>query len=266
MKASAIIALLFLPCIPCVADQKESKAGSDNLRETIIERSPALHSRLLGTSIGYEPLKAEAKFYEKLPLSERDWASEYIASTNPKDARASTETQKPEFSLSGHVREFVSWFGILRAAEKIEGGYKLVIQNKYYDGTSDLHIQTVSIRGAGDFDAIVHCSDFSLNPLVLVRIYGKVTREENGRPLVDVEYLRYWNWLYFNFRDYGKDKGNSAYDKDLDLTGLRIYSSRVSPNYYSQRIQATREQLDIIDKWLEDNKDALNKEFLDARK
>jgi len=247
-------------------------------KNTIIERSPFLkHPGMLGTGI-YVPLKSEMKFYEKIPEKERVTVSGFSANekgfyesawfkqSNPNATPESINAQKPVFSLSGHVGEYVSWFGILRAAEKSKDGYNLVIQNKYSTGMTDLHIQTVSIWGAGDFDALVRCQDFSLNPLVLVKVYGKVISEKNGRPLVDVEYLRYWNWLYFNFMDYGEDKKLSAYDKDLDLTGVRVYDSRTDPYYYPKRIQSTREQLDLIGNWLKDNRDIINKEYQDANK
>lgn len=131
---------------------------------------------------------------------------------------------------------------------------------------TDLHIQTVSIFGAGDFEAVVHTPKLELLPLVLVRIYGKVVGEKNGRPEVDAQYVRYWNWLYFNFSDYGKDKKLSAFDHDLKLSGVRIYSSHVDRYYYPARIQAGPEQLDQIGNWIRENKDALNKEYQDAQK
>jgi len=254
--------------------------NNTGIKNTIIERSPALKHPdpgMLVTAI-YAPLESETKFYKKIPEKERSTVSGFSAKeeafhesdwfkqSNPNTTPESINAQKPAFSLSGHVGEYVSWFGILRIAEKTGGGYNLVIQNKYSTGMTDLHIQTVSIYGAGDFDAVVHCPDFSLNPLVLVKVYGKVIREINGRPVVDVEYLRYWNWMYFNFMDYGEDKKLSAYDRDLNLTGLQIYSPRPDPYYYPKRIQATREQLDIIGNWIKDNKDAINKEYQDAQK
>jgi hypothetical protein len=246
--------------------------------ETIIERSPFLkHPGALATG-AYVPLQKESAFLDKIPQKGREtvsgfsdaeagfFKSDFFLKNNPKATPQSIEAQAPVFSLTGHVGEYVSWFGLLRKVEKSGADYRLTIQNKYSTGMTDMHIQTVSVFGAGDFHAVVRAQNIELLPLVLVKVYGKVVSEKEGRPEVEAEYIRYWNWVYFNFSDYGKDKKLSAFDHDLDLSKIRIYSSGVDPYYYPARIQATREELDQIGNWLRDNKDAINKEYQDAQK
>lgn len=246
--------------------------------ETIVERSPFLkHPGFLGTG-DYIPLSTEAVFYQKLPEAGRKtvsgfndserafFKSAFFLQNNPNATPESIKAQEPVFSLAGHVGEYVSWFGILRKVEQNGSDFLLTLQNKYSTGMSDLHIQTVSLWGAGDFEAVVRSQDLDLLPLILVRVYGKIVQEDNGLPVVEVEFLRYWNWLYFNFSDYGEDKKLSAYDKHLDLSGVRIYSARVDPYYYPKRIQATNEQLDHIAHWIRTNGDAINIEHQEAQK
>lgn len=253
-------------------------AGQATSAETIVERSPFLkHPGMLGTGV-YAPLGKEAAFLDKIPQAGREtvsgyseaetafFKSDFFLKSNPDATPQSIAAKAPAFSLTSHVGEYVSWFGLLRKLEKSGTGYRLILQNKYSTGMTDLHIQTVSVFGAGDFDVFVHAENLDLLPLVLVKVYGKVIAEKDGRPEIEAEFVRYWNWMYFNFSDYGKDKNLSAFDRDLDLSKIRIYSSRVDPYYYPARIKATREQLDQIGSWLRDNRDTLNQEYQNAQK
>ncbi len=185
----------------------------------------------LGT-VNYTPTDTEKRFYSRLAEEQR------------------VTTREPEldkslnFSLGGHDGEFVSWYGIIRSITPgLKGGPStLLLENKYSHELHDAHIQTVSINGAGDFLASASDLPKDLLPLELVRVYGTVKVDEKGTPVVRAEYIRVWRWFQFNFMEFGEDHSNPDWRKRITLNGDRVYSSRVSPEYYVQRLGPTNEE------------------------
>lgn len=245
---------------------------------TVVEQSPYLkHPGFLGTR-EYVPLQGEVSFFERLSEDakktvdgysvneEAFFESNFFKSSNPTSSAEERKKEEPKFSILGRSGEYVSWFGIVRSVVKTDGGVRLILQNKYSTGQTDCHIQTVSIYGGGDFAALVEGGGVSLPPLCLARVYGVVSREADGMPEIAVEYLRYWRWMDFNFSDYGRDAGRSQFDRTIDRSKLRIYSARVTGNYYAERIEATEEQKTEVMKWWEANLQTVLKEREDAER
>lgn len=122
-------------------------------------------------------------------------------------------------------------------------GGTLLIENKYFKGSGDEKLQTVSIRGAGDFKAEVTNLSEELMPPMLVRIYGRVVREENGLPVVAVSHLRGWHIGQFNFDDYGEDHSNPRWTNNIRLAQSdSVHENEMSADYYIKRLAPTDEQ------------------------
>jgi len=184
----------------------------------------------------YRPTNKEAAYYKRLSDAERHTVQDSDGS---------------KFSLAGHDGHFASWFGIVRDITTDDTGHVtgLLIENKYFNDLSDGHIQTVSFMGGGDFRVRLRSNSKHLLPLTLVRVYGTVRGEDNGLPVVEAAYIRIWHWFQFNFMDYGQDHSNPQWRKNLKWKGLRIYSSRVSLDYYIERLGPTKLQLERIEEF-----------------
>lgn len=177
------------------------------------------------------------------PMPMRD-TMEYQATAAEKEA--SKDWKKAELAsgapgidgLQNKVGQRVCWFGIVREVrEDKEKNETLVLaEMKYFDGQIDVHLQVVSIFGAGDFRAALRGTGHKIKPLCLARFYGKVTKEEGGIPLVAADYVRVWDWGLFAFVDYGKDKGNPKWRKLRTVADDEVYSDQPDDAYYEERI------------------------------
>ena len=170
------------------------------------------------STIGYQPTTKEMPFREKLPEDERK-----------------TGNFHEGYDISGKVGKEVSWFGILHRIEidRTEDRRLLLVEMRYFDGLTDSHLQVVSCYGGGDFLASVPDLSPEIEPLSLLRVYGRVTAEEDGLPVVAAEYIRVWDWGLFTFMDYGPDHGNPKW---RELRKTTRYSSRPSPGYYESHL------------------------------
>jgi hypothetical protein len=204
----------------------------------------------LNPSEKYKPSEWEEDYFNDFSENER-----VTLQTKPGELPAST------FELVGHVGRRVTWFGIVR--EVIPHGLgkrggKLLIENKYFDGRSDEKLQTVSIRGRGNFVGEVSNLSKELEPLMLVRIYGRVLREENGVPVVKIKFLRGWHIGQYNFADYGEDHSDPRWAKQLHLKPDEpVHQDNVSAQYYIDRLGPSDEQAKKIRadfKWKEERK------------
>lgn len=186
----------------------------------------------------YTPTEDERGFFDRLAPSDR-----VTVESTPQ------ETEHAKFQLRGHVRQFVSWFGIVREAMPYisKPGGKLRIDNKYFKGSGDQALQTVSLRGGGDFNADLTSFSKDLAPLSLVRIYGNVVRDDGDVAVVEASYVRIWDVGQYNFDDYGVDRTSPAWAKNRQLkSGERAYSAKVSADYYIRRLGPTEEQAQKI--------------------
>jgi hypothetical protein len=169
------------------------------------------------------------------------------------------EDPRLSFSLRGHIGELVSWFGIVRDAKPaiFKPGGTLFIEHKYFNGTSDERLQTVSIKGGGSFRAELTRFSEGITPLMLVRVYGVVVREERHGPVVDVAYIRAWPWGRFNFKDYGQDRGYRFWKKNMELkSGEGVYQTAVSPDYYARLLGPSEDQKRLLEAEIQAEKEA----------
>lgn len=202
----------------------------------------------LDPSANYKPSEWEKDYFDDFPANER-----VTVQTKPGEVPAST------FALVGHLDRRVSWFGIVREVTPNAIGKRggtLLIENKYFKGAGDEKLQTVSARGGGNFLAEVSNFSKELTPLMLVRIYGRVLREENGVPVVKVKFLRGWHIGQYNFDDYGEDHTDPRWTKNIHLKPSKpIHQNTVSAEYYIDRLAPTPDQAQKIRehfKWLKE--------------
>jgi hypothetical protein len=213
-------------------------------RGTIIEFSPDLPPPTFigGATCDYRPTNIEKKFYDRLSESAR-------ITLQTKPGEFSDESRA--FKLQGHKGEFVSWWGIVRDIKPNPNGRggTLLIENKYFDGYTDCNLfESISINGGGDFEAELTDLPDNLIPLVLVRVYGVTTREQNSRPVIKADYVRVWHWRQFAFFSYGDDHGNPEWKKRLKLPADEnpYVLLRVAKSYYPDHLGPTPEQLEIL--------------------
>lgn len=151
----------------------------------------------------------------------------------PELASGSAKIEK----LTGNVDQRVAWFGIVREVkENMEASKtQLVVEMKYFDGLTDMHLQIVSINGAGDFEVTIPGVGHKVKPLSLVRVYGKVAAERDGVPEVSAEFVRAWDWRQFAFMPYGKDRSNPKWVKLRKVEDeLDVYTSNPTDVYYEK--------------------------------
>jgi hypothetical protein len=186
-------------------------------------------------SADYKPTEWEQRYFDYLRKEDR-----ITVQSNPQ------EIEHAKFQLTGHLRQFVSWFGIVREVTPkglAQRGGTLLIENKYFKGSGDEKLQTVSLRGGGDFNAEVTNLSEELIPPMLVRIYGTVVREENGLPVIAVSHLRGWHIGQFNFADYGEDHSNPRWTKNVRLAqGDSVHETELSADYYIKRLGTNDDQ------------------------
>jgi hypothetical protein len=141
-------------------------------------------------------------------------------------------------TLKGKPGRRIAWFGIVRDVheDKAKNETRLRVEMKYFDGMTDLHLQIVSLYGAGDFQAVISGTDHKIKSLSLVRVYGKVVGETADIPLVSAQFVRVWDWGLFAFMDYGTDKSDPQWVKLRKVDKFHIYSSRPNKRYYEATI------------------------------
>lgn len=174
------------------------------------------------STCGYRATDRETPFLQKLPASEKTTGS---------------FMDKQEYRIRGKVKQYVSWFGVVRGSSPTKGDERnrdLLIQQKYFDGMTDCHIMLVSNAGAGDFVGRLMSNSEAVPVLSLVRIYGTVVGEENGIPQISADYVRVWPWFTFTFTDLGPgDHSNPEWAKYCKICGRgRIYKPYPTEDYY----------------------------------
>lgn len=209
-------------------------ASADSETQVEIEKAPEKVEppAALGTR-PYQPRPAEEKLIKALPEKERV-----------------TATLEDAYDIHGKKGMAVSWFGIVRSVtrpEKDKAEFVLQVEHKYFDGWTDVHIQAVSFNGAGDFKAVIHAKDLKLPPLCLVRVYGTVSEENDGVPVLDARYVRVWPWRTFTFMlTYGEDHSNPKWRAKckVKLSGItpEIYDSCPDDHYYRERLGEPEEE------------------------
>jgi hypothetical protein len=241
---------------PCVVWIGVFAFGADApTARTVIEISQPMAGRGegLGTA-GYAATEQERPFQKKVTEQPIDhWAGLDVPppegeKPDPKQVAEEKKRKAEElarakrYSLNDQAGEYVGWFGIVRGSSwnESQGRSELLLQHCYSDGLTDLHIQIVSIFGAGDFRALVADKAKNIPLLSLVCVYGKVSAGKDGVPDVTAEFVRVWDWGLFTFMDYGIDKTNPKWRAMRKVRGEDIYTPRPSEKYY-QAVLGKRE-------------------------
>ncbi|MBA3272957.1 MAG: hypothetical protein H0T11_03670 [Chthoniobacterales bacterium] len=123
----------------------------------------------------------------------------------------------------------------------------MLLENNYFKGSGDeKELQTVSVRGAGNFIAEVTNLSAELTELMLVRVYGTVLREGGKIPVVEAAYLRGWHLGQFDFADYGNDHSD-ARTANLQLEDReKMQPAAVSADYYITHLAPNVAQAQMI--------------------
>lgn len=228
-----------------------SLATAEETKPLIIEISkPMRGGRGLGT-MAYRPTEQEAQYVnkitekginleteetmKKLPgMSDEMW--EKLLEGYKKESKGKIPIK--EYKLIDQAGEYVGWFGIVREVshDNKSKHTRMLIEHKYFDGLTDLHLQVVSIYGAGDFAVQFSNKVENVLPLSLVRVFGKVSKGKDNIPEIAPEYVRVWDWGLFTFMDYSIDKSNPKWVKLRTVSGERVYSSRPTKKYYEDRL------------------------------
>ena len=217
------------PAFPHEISAPESGKGKTLIEECLL---PPAKSGVLATQ-SYRPSEAEKPFYSKIPKRE---------SGGP----------FPD-SLKVEQGAYVSWFGIVRdifSDESWPRGRILMVQVLYSEGLSDTHLQTVSINGPGDAFVQIDGQSDALISLMLVRFYGTVSFTPKGTPKITAEYIRYWPWGMFNFRDIGIDHSSPIWRQGTKVGKVRTYTGIfIDMDYYVERIGGSEEQIEAQYEW-----------------
>ncbi len=179
-------------------------------------------------------LSADTQLPKPDTMSDAEWSKIQAAEKEAKAAMIPASA----YTLAGQGGRYVGWFGIVRSTTWDGQVHRtaLQIQHLYFDGLSDLHLQVVSLYGAGDFTAALPGPAPTIPKLGLVRCYGIATKGDNDAVMLAPEYIRVRAWGMFTFMDYGPDKSNPAWVRMRRVIGDNAYSSRPDDQFYRQRL------------------------------
>ena len=223
-------ALFFASVTVSSGDEGKEKEG----KRIPIEFSEQIKSDVkgLGTK-GYTPLPKEVPFIKKIT----EQPVLYWGGADSDAVKSGRMVASEKYKLTDQKGQYVGWFGIVRKITRNkDGGAALLVEHKYFDGLTDLHIQIVSIYGAGDFKIEIPKFDAAIPLLDLVRVYGKVSIGKDGVPVVTPEYMRVWDWGLFSFMDYGVDHSNPKWVALRNVSGMDAYSPRPTAKFYEDRL------------------------------
>jgi hypothetical protein len=189
--------------------------------QTPVEVQPVKELKASGSlgTCGYAPSPNEKPYFEKLGPKER-----------------ATGSFMESYDIHKKNAEFVRWYGVVRGITRVPNSdsWELLLEHKYFDGMTDCHIMLVSTSGGGDFTARIQATDVPVPALALVRVYGIVTRNGTGNPLIEAQFVRVWPWMTFTFTDLGaEDKTNPRWKKECRICkGGRVYRPYPDRQYY----------------------------------
>ena len=174
----------------------------------------------------------------KMPKPSNVTDSEWARMQKEEDGAKAKMIPAEDYRLADQVGQYAGWFGIVRQKKRNDnqGVTTLLVEHKYTDGLTDLHIQVVSIYGAGDFTVALPMKADDIPLLSLVRVYGKVSKGDDGMPAVAPEFIRVWDWGLFTFMDYGQDRTNPNWLKLRKVSGEAVYSPRPTQQFYEERL------------------------------
>lgn len=232
-----VLAALSMTAIAAVArgaSQPATRPATAPADATVIEVDVPRKFEQVGLGTGaYRPTKRESTFLAKTPEKER--------------VNGSMVDDTP-YELSARNGQRVAWFGIVRRVSKTgPEEYELVVEHKYFDGLTDLHILALSFNGAGDFVIRLNAAgDLPVRPLMLIRAYGVIQVPDGKRqagaatvPTMHPDYVRAYPWRTFTFlSDYGKDRSNPTWRKACKVPLDKLYDPYPEEAYYEARLGA----------------------------
>lgn len=188
------------------------------LSQTQIETEPVKELQPTNTlsTCQYSPRVAESVFYRKLAAEER-----------------TTGSMLEDYDIQQKAG-YVSWYGIVRGISRVKDGYwRLLLEHKFFDGSTDCHIMSVDIGGSGDFYADLESADLAIPALALVRVYGTITGQKGGKPALDAVYVRVWPWRTFTFMPLtDNDRTNQKWKDARSVGREKIYRPYPDDAYY----------------------------------
>jgi hypothetical protein len=198
--------------------------GQRRANTSVVEHTAAPERAIEGGSgmTEYAPTERERSFFDRLKAKERV-----------------TGTFFDGYSITRKKGTFVAWFGIVRRVDEDPDAATttLLIENKYFDGSTETRLMTVSFNGAGDFSATLRGTSLSIVELSLVRVYGILTDGTDSALRVQAEYVRVWDWGSFVFREaYGEQKGNRSWKRFNAVGDHRLYHPSPTNRYYEDRL------------------------------
>jgi hypothetical protein len=205
--------------------------GSEGVAQATAPESAALVERVttkpkcgggLGTAI-YSPSERERPFFKKLAQDE-----------------VATGGLAGDYNIAAKDGKYVGWFGIVRQIkeDKAKDQTILLVEHKYFDGLTDVHILALSFNGSGDFEALLPQLGHKIQPLTLVKIYGTAAVAKGAAlPRLRAEFVRNWEWGTFTFlmasgQQRGSEKWRNLNSVDLD----DIYDPYPDDAYYEARL------------------------------
>lgn len=176
----------------------------------------------LGT-VGYSASKTEEPFFKKLADDEK-----------------TTYRPGSDYDITKKAGKYVGWFGIVREINEDSKSQQTIlkVEHKYFDGFVDSHMMVLSFNGSGDFQAVLPGLGHRIEPLSLVRVYGKVSPPQ-GRslPRVDTVFVRDWHWETFAFISaYGTQRDSEKWRKLNQVNLDQIYDQAPAEQYYRERL------------------------------
>ena len=214
----AVIAVLSAVWVPAVAVEPAAK------KPVVVEyvTGKPMRSDTLGTK-SYAPSGKEAPFFKRLAKGE-----------------VATGGLAGDYDIAKKDKAYVGWFGVVREIkeDKERDQTVLLVEHKYFDGLTDVHILAVSFNGSGDFQAVVPGVGHKLKPLALVKVYGQVSGPAgDSLPQVQAEFVRHWDWGTFTFlMAAGTQRGSEKWRKANRVKLDDIYEPYPDAAYYEERL------------------------------
>ena len=142
-----------------------------------------------------------------------------------------------DYDITGKNGVYVGWFGVVREVKEAQGQTTLLVEHKYFDGMTDMHILALSFNGSGDFTVVIPGVGHKLEPLTLVKVYGVATVPKGGTPQVKAEFVRDWHWGTFTFiMAAGTQRGSEKWRKNNTVELDAIYDPYPDDKYYELRL------------------------------
>jgi hypothetical protein len=188
------------------------------LSQTQFEIEPLKELKPTGTlgTCHYRPTAAESAFFSKLAAGER-----------------TTGSIVEDYDIQQKAG-YVSWYGIVRGISGVkDASWRLLMEHKFFDGSTDCHIMLVDISGSGDFCSDVEAVELPVPALALARVYGTITGQDGGKPVIKAVYVRVWPWRTFTFmRLVVNDRTNQKWKDTRSISREQIYQPYPDDRYY----------------------------------